>query len=49
MWGKDGTRPKSAAELVNKGNGLACEILALGTLCMCKKTWTQSAAQQGVL
>lgn len=37
MWGKDGTRPKSAAELVNKGNGLACEILALGTLMYVQK------------
>lgn len=37
MWGKDGTRQKSAAELVNKGNGLACEILALGTLMYVQK------------
>lgn len=37
VWGKDGTRQKSAAELVNKGNGLACEILALGTLMYVQK------------
>lgn len=37
MWRKDGTRQKSAAEMVNKGNGLACEILALRTLMYVQK------------